>query len=167
MTITLYRNQILYDIANICYIEAKSADDGAAPQPHLISHHLINDVCEDGNIDHISRIIGDMHAHAEELLFPLTRRSIIKAVFDNLPSEPDTYITHLHSQSPLSDTTLILLSRLLHQYVVYRAVAEWLSLSHPTSSAKWQEKAAIIAAEIRSSVTSACVGTLQRRTSPF
>lgn len=164
MTITLYQSQILYDIANICYIESKcvNSDDGAAPLPHLIS-----DVCQDGNIDHISRIVGDMHAHAEELLFPLTRRSAGSSAFDNMPSDPDTYVTRLHSQHPLSETTLILLSRLLHQYIVYRSVAEWLSFSHPSASAKWQEKAALIASEIRSSVTPACAGTRIRRSSPF
>lgn len=172
MTITLYRNQILYDIANICYIEAKCAEYGAATQPHITGSHLINseiinDACQDGNIDHISRIIGDMHAHAEELLFPLSRRNIASDLLDNLLTEPDTYVTHLHSQSPLSHTTLILLSRLLHQYIVYRTVAEWLSISHPSASAKWQEKSAIIASEIRSSVTSACAGAFKRRTSPL
>lgn len=162
--ILLYREELLYDIENICNIEAQCLEskDIDSNQPYIIS-----DVCGGNNINHVLRIIATMYAHAAELLYPLAQKKSARIIIDNLSSSPETYDIVLRQDCSVSNTALVLISNLIHLYIVYRTVAEWLSASNPTASTKWADKAAIIAAEIRTSVTSIDSLPRRRRSAPF
>ena len=41
----------------------------------------------------------------------------------------------------VSRTTMKHLSKLIHEYMVYRVMADWLSITNPPASAHWMEKA--------------------------
>lgn len=162
--ILLYRDELLYDTENICNIEAQCLEskDIDSNQPYIIS-----DVCGGNHINHVLRIIATMYAHAAELLYPLTQKKSVRIIIDNLSSSAESYDIVLRPDCSISDTTLVLISNLIHLYIVYRTVAEWLTPSNPTASTKWADKAALIAAEIRTSVTSIDSLPRRRRSAPF
>ena len=60
------RDQLLYDIKNISYIEGS-----VLPQDtEAHNRHMVQDVGEEGNVDRVSRILDLCHAQAKELLYP-------------------------------------------------------------------------------------------------
>ena len=162
--IILYTEALLYDIEHICFMEALSME---SKDEDSIVPHIIGDVCGDDNIDHVRRIVATVHAHAAELLYPLTKKKAVISIFDNLSSSPDSYDIVLCPDSSISDTALMSITNLLHLYIVYRTVGEWLSASNPTASVKWIDKSALIAAEIHTSVNSIASLPRRRRVSPF
>lgn len=166
MQIILHRSQLLYDIANACYAEAHRQETLAEDPAEA---HLICDVTADGNIDRIDRIIALLHASAVEMLSPLARTTLRHGSVDNRPFTPDAYLIDLREHPSMPDNTLHLLARLIHAYIVAHAVEQWLSVASPSASAKWAEKAAICAADIRHAVADVVRGSapLRRRISPL
>lgn len=53
-----------------------------------------------------------------------------------------------------SQTTLTLVERLIHEYLVCRDVADWLSITNPAKSETWLAKAAEAETEIRTAIQS-------------
>ena len=130
------RDQLLYDIKNYAYIEGSLLTD--AP-PHV--RHTVQDVGEEGNVDRVTRVLNLSVCKCREMLYPYTKREITKAVLDDRLKEVKVYGIALDLPATFSQTSLFLLEKLVHEYLVCTALADWLSITHAEKAKTWQEKA--------------------------
>ena len=136
VTLKFYKDKLLYDINNYAYIEGDKLPDEAQH-----AKHLTQDIGENGNIDRATRLLGLMHAAVIELLYPLTKTEVIEEEIDNRLWDPDVYIIELHVPVKMSRTTMHYLARLIHEWMVYRVLADWLGIVNPEAAANWAAKA--------------------------
>lgn len=144
------RDQLLYDIKNYSYIEGSIMDPETPPH----NRHTVQDVGEEGNIDRVSRVLELNHAKVKEALYPYTKHEIHKEELNNKLRKPDVYGIVLNVPNDFSQTTLILLENLIHEYLVCRVVYDWMSITNPAKQEIWKIKADEALAEIRKSLTS-------------
>lgn len=130
------RQQLLYDIRNYAYIEGD-----VLGEEHQHAQHVLVEIGESGNVDRVTRILSAVHASVVEMLYPWTKSDPVEEEIDDCLYAPDAYIVELHVPLDVSRTTMHLLSRLIHEYMVYEVLADWLSITHPQSSANWASKA--------------------------
>lgn len=137
------RNQLLYDIKNYAYVEA---DVMGEDKQH--AQHVLAEIGEEGNVDRVSRILTVVHAAVVEMLYPYTKAEVIEEEMDDCLLAPKEYVIELHIPQGMSRTTVHLLSRLIHEYMVYRVLADWLSITNPTAATNWAAKATAVEEEI-------------------
>lgn len=154
------RSQLLYDIKNYAYVEA---DVMGEEKQH--AQHVLAEIGEEGNVDRVSRILAVVHAAIIEMLYPYTKAEPIEEEIDNCLYAPDAYEIELNVPTAMSRTTLHLLSRLIHEYMVYRVLADWLSITNPEAAANWLEKAEATEKEISKAKNQR--GVFTRKTHPW
>ena len=137
------RKELLYDIKNYAFVEA---DVMGEEKQH--AQHVLAEIGEDGNVDRVSRILAVVHSAVIEMLFPYTKAEPIAEEIDNCLHAPDEYVVELNVPNTMSRTTLRHLSRLIHEYMVYCVLADWLSITNPQAAANWTAKAEAIKEEI-------------------
>lgn len=159
--LTFSRDQLLYDIKNYAYVE------GSIMEPtQYHNNHTVQDVGEEGNVDRVTRVIDLAMAHCRELLYPYTKHELHRTVLDNELREPGMYGIVLSIPSDYSQTTLNLLERLVHEYIVCKAVADWLSITNPAKAEVWHEKADAAESEVRTNLHTR-MSKVRRRMHPF
>ena len=157
------RSELLYDIKNLAYVES---DIMGEENQH--AHHITAEIGEEGNVDRVSRMLTVAHTAVTELLFPLTKQEPIEEEIDNILSIPDEYVVELDVPHDMSRTTVHLLAKLIHEYMVYKALADWLSITDAQAAANWESKAD--AAEVEISILknkSRHNGAFVRKSSPL
>ena len=128
------REQLLYDIKNVAYIEAHKIND--SEQQH--SQHSIVDICEEGNIHRVDRVLFNEYCNIVEMLNPMTKQKIEEGeIFGNEIMEPEQYKIELTVPETMSRTTLKLLSVSIHDYLVACVIYDWLAIYNPAASANW------------------------------
>lgn len=137
------RSQLLYDIKNYAFVEA---DVMGEEKQH--AQHVLAEIGEEGNVDRVSRILAVVHTAVIEMLFPYTKAEPIEEEIDNCLYAPDEYVVELTVPSTMSRTTMHHLSKLIHEFMVYCVLADWLSITNPQSAANWTAKAEAIKEEI-------------------
>lgn len=137
------RKELLYDIKNYAFVEA---DVMGEEKQH--AQHMLAEIGEEGNVDRVSRILAVVHTAVIEMLFPYTKAEPIEEEIDNCLHAPDEYVVELNVPNTMSRTTLHHLSRLIHEYMVYCVLADWLSITNPQAAANWTAKAEAIKEEI-------------------
>lgn len=130
------RKELLYDTGNYAYVEADVMGDD---KQH--AQHQLADIVEKGNVDRVSRILAVVHSEVIEMLYPYTKEEPVEEEIDDKLETPEEYVVELTVPVTVSRTTLKLLSKLVHEYMVYRVMADWLSITNPPASAHWMEKA--------------------------
>lgn len=156
------REQLLYDIANNCYIDGHIMPGDT--ETHV--RHTVQDVCEEGNADRIMRVISLAVAHCRELMYPYTKHNIHDKALDDKLKKPGVYGILLRVPESFSQTTLSLFEELIHEYIVCTAVADWLSITDPDKADAWKKKANDAEREI-STNQMARMGKTRRRMQPF
>lgn len=136
-------DKLLYDIKNYAYVES---DVMGEERPH--AQHMTAEVGEAGNVDRVYRILDVVHAAAVVMLYPYTKQQPLEEEISNDLRTPSAYEIEMYVPKTMSRSTLHLLSRLIHEYMVYSALADWLSITNPQAAANWAEKAASTSAEI-------------------
>lgn len=101
----------------------------------------VQDVGDDGNVDRVTRVLDLVHADIIERLYPFTNREIDNPVINDRLKEKPVYGVVLNVPESFSQTTLNLLGKLIHELLVYSAVADWLSITNPTKADLWRSKA--------------------------
>ena len=137
------RDQLLYDIKNYAYVEG---DVMGEEKQH--AQHVLVEIGEEGNEDRVSRILAVVHAACIELLYPYTKQEPIEEEIDDRLFAPDEYVIELNVPTTMSRTTLHHLSKLIHEFMVYCVLADWLSITNPGAAANWSAKADAIKEEI-------------------
>lgn len=141
------RSQLLYDIKNIAYVEA---DVMPAKEEH--ERHQVFDIAEDGNVDRVTRVMDLAVGKCKEIIFPLTKTVVdeVESRDDNL-KETQVYYIYLSLPQSFSKTTLDYLSKLIHEFIVYTVLVDWLSITDITNESayqKWANKLSDVITEI-------------------
>lgn len=149
VTLTFKREQLLYDIKNYAYIESY-----IMPAESEEAKHTVADVGEEGNVDRVTRVLDLGVSICRELLYPWAKKDIVNTGLDDTLKERQQYIIKMTVPTTFSQTTLTLLERLIHEYLVCRGVADWLSITNPQKAEIWLAKAAEAESEIRVAIHS-------------
>ena len=155
------RDQLLYDIKNYAYIEGGIMD---TESNH--NRHMVQDVGEDGNVDRVTRVLNLTVCKCRELLYPYTKTDLDSTELNDNLREPPVYGIVLSVPSGFSQTTLCLLENLIHEYLVCKAVADWLSITNTAKAQVWEAKAEDAESEIRINLHNRLART-RRRMRPF
>lgn len=124
------------------------------------------DIGEDGNIDRVTRVLNLVFAHCVEMCYPYSKVPVsekdgtYEMTTDDALKEKEEYIMQLSLPDMASQTSVTLLVNLIHEYLVCKVLADWMTLTDNDGSgarkaAHWEQKAE----DARSSV----VGTLNAR----
>lgn len=160
--ITLYRKSLLYDISNIAYIVADSA-----PNLDEKIRSVITDICEEGNVDRVTRTMNRAYNDLLNRLYAYTKERVLEeSKIDDLFSEPLEYKIQMMVPEDFSKTTVSALSEYLHEYIVDVVLEEWLSITKKDEVGIWQEKADIVLGRAKSMINNR-VGAIKRKLSVF
>lgn len=162
VTLVFNRKQLLYDIKNYAYIEG---DVWGEEKQH--GQHTLVEICEEGNIDRVNRLLEKIHSEITEALYPYTKEGVSggEEIGDGLQA-PRDYKIKMRVPGEMSRTTLRYLNNLIHEYMVGRVVGDWLSITHPEAARNWTEKAQE-ALESINEVKHMRRGMIRRQSYPF
>ena len=162
-TLTFKRTELLYDAENYSFVEGDimKADDEHA-------RHQVFDIAAKGNIDRVTRVLNLAHAECVEMLFPYSKEEIPEGqeAMTDVMTAPEEYHIVLNLPDGFSLTTLKLLTHLVHEYLVCRVLADWMSITNPGSQANWEEKFRELKTKIQTSLVSR-TGKIRRKFKPF
>lgn len=111
--------------------------------------HTVQDVGQEGNRDRAQRMLDLYVSKAREMLYIYTKHRIRRPWLDNRLREPGVYGIVLDLPADFSQTTLNLLERLVHEYIVCGVVADWMSITNPEKAEIWRLKMDDAKAEIQ------------------
>lgn len=139
------RSELLYDIKNLAFVEGDVVPEGTEP-----NRHLTMDIGEAGNIDRVTRILDLIFAEVVESLYAYTNIEVEDGISkDDTFKETDVYTMYMNVDDTFSDTSAEYLEKLIHELLVARVLREWLSITYPTASEKWNLKSADILDKVR------------------
>ena len=162
-TLTFKRAELIYDASNYSFVEAD-----IMPEGDECRRHQVFDIGQACNVDRVTRVLNTAHAECVEMLYPYTKEEIPdeQEALDDVLKEPETYEIKLTLPETFSLTTLRLLEELIHEYLVCRVLADWMSITNPESEANWQRKFTTIREKIRTALVSR-TKMIRRKLSPF
>jgi hypothetical protein len=162
VTMEFLRTELIYDIKNYAYIEGH-----VWGEENQHAQHTLVEIGEEGNVDRVNRILAAVYAAAVEMLYPFTKEVPEDSeVISNRLWAPDKYLITLSVPITMSKTTLHLLSRLIHEFMVARVIHDWLSITHPEAAKNWLDKALEAVEEINS-IKNSRTGVLTRPAYPL
>ena len=162
VSLTFVRSELLYDISNIAWVEGDvmQVDDEHA-------RHQLIDVCEDGNVDRVTRVLNLGIARCAELLYPYSKLPVEPDTYmvDAL-EEPEAYTIDLLVPDDFSQTTVNYLEHLIHELLVCMVIVDWLGMTKKESKTNWQEKIEGLERAIKATL-SARVGRVRKTLAPW
>lgn len=160
--LTFKRSELLYEVKNCSFIEGTVME---TQSEH--NRHTVQDVGEEGNVDRITRMLDLAVAKCKEMMYPFTKTQVEElAAFDNKLREREVYGIVLSLPSGFSRTSLAYLEKLIHEFVVDRAMSEWMKLTNPSKVRLWEERQERSEVEIKAALMSRRTH-LRRKQSPF
>ena len=161
------REALIYDIANMAYVIADTGDDGRH------SLHRVRDICESGNIDRVSRMLGLAYSQLLSVLLPV----LTSPKFDphrDLSVGVHDYEFRLnlkgHHKYALTKERQLKIKEFSHEYMVCMVLADWLGVTMPEAADVWKYRAAGVLealASLVSEIVQESCGSFRRRISPF
>ena len=162
VTITFKRDELLYDIRNYSWVEG---DIMPAKDEH--DRHQVMDVGEDGNVDRVARVLDLSFAQCVELCYPYSKVTVgDETETDDTLNAPATYVLRLRVPDDFAQSTVTLLEKLIHELLVYKVMADWMSITKPDAKANWQEKIQEMETQIVSHLNFR-IGRVRRTQAPF
>lgn len=155
--------ELLYDVENYSFVEGDIMDTN-----DVHARHQVIDIGQSGNIDRVKRVLNVAHAECVEMLYPYTKEKVLEEgkVLDNSLTASQSYIIALNLPNGFSMTTVQLLKHLIHEYLVCRVLADWMSITNPNSEANWERKFESLRSKIKTSLVSR-TGKVRRKCKPF
>lgn len=140
VTLVFHVPELLYDIRQWAFIEGDLMNDRGKDTP-LHAKHETQDAGESGNVELMARSLRRSFAECAQLLFPLTREAVEDGDerSDRL-RERQRYVMRLSVPPCFSRQQTDVLERLIHDYMVFRALWQLTSLTDPQNAAQWKEK---------------------------
>lgn len=157
------RDQLLYDIKNAAFIEGRVMEGDADMGRRRA---IVQDVGEAGNVDRVTRMLDLAMARCREMLYPYTKHAVVRGELDNRLREREVFGVVMSVPEDFSQTSLVLLKELIHEYLVCKALGDWLGMTYPEKAQMWEAKAESAAQEIRTNLN-ARIGRVRRRMHPF
>ena len=163
VTLVFDRAELVYDAENYSFVEG---DIMKTDDEHV--RHQVFDIGQSGNIDRVTRVLNLAHTECVEMLFPYTKQELPDeaVALDNELAAPEAYGIEMRLPIGFSMTTVQLLKNLIHEYMVCRVVADWMSITNPSSRANWEEKFMTMKKKIQTCVMSRN-GKVKRKLKPF
>jgi hypothetical protein len=165
VTLTFLREQLLYDIKNIAYVEGD-----VLPDESQHSKHQVQDIGDEGNIDRVTRMLDLALARCREHLYPYTKEPVEGGeLLDDVLFDTSAYFINMLVPDDFSTTTVKYLEQLIHNLLVYYVLADWMSIANVAnadSAANWAAKAEDAEEEIKG-VLNSRVGRVRKFQSPF
>lgn len=152
----LKKKALLYDIANIAYVIADQGMDSCH------SLHRVRDICQEGNIDRVARILGLAYSQILAVLFPLLQVPDINVNRD-LSSHPHDY-EFIFNDSPemrfsLTAEKKLKIKETAHEYMVCMVLADWLGITLPEAADVWKFKAQNALEQMQETVASISISS--------
>ncbi len=161
-TLTFRRYELLYDIGNYCWVEG---DIMEVEDEH--DRHPVIDVLDEGNVDRVTRVLDLTFRQCVELCYPYSKTAVIdNTSLDDVLGETDIYTMTLSLPEDFSQTSVELLENYIHELMVYRVLADWLSITKPDAADNWKAKIE----EMKNGIVRTLTfrrKTLTRKMSPF
>lgn len=164
----LKHKSLLYDISNMAYVIA----DCCPSDKHSL--HQVRDVCQEGNIDRVSRILGLAYSHVLAVLSPVLHPDCRLDPDKDYSAEPHDYKFIFSGNSELryalSAEIKLCIKETVHEYMVCLVLADWLGITLPEAADVWKfrvEKAMESLKGIVAEVNHASLGGFTRKISPF
>lgn len=152
------RTELLYDIANYAYVEGQPMESGA---------EYVQDIAADGNRDRVGRVLNMAYGECVERLYPFASRPALDGTaMDDMATEPTEYRISLRLPPHFAEETLRLLRNCIHEYMVCRAVADWMSITKPDAEQRWRAKAEEASDGMHAALTER-TGRIRRTQTPF
>ena len=151
VTLTFKRSELLYDVENYSFVEG---DIMETENEH--ARHQVFDIGQSGNVNRVTRVLN------------LTQEEISdeQEALDDILVAPEEYHIVLTLPEDFSLSTVKLLKHLIHEYLICKVLADWMSITNPSSKANWEEKIMSIRAKIQTSLMSR-KGKIKRKLKPF
>lgn len=140
-------DELKFDIANPAYVMGDVArvndnyghDILGDNREHLM--HQWKDVCEEGNIERVKRVISLCVGEVENLLFRWTRYGG-GAHFstDNQTRNVAEYVVEMKVPVSFAESTCVYLRDLIHEYIVSSVLEDWASITYPEAQPTWERK---------------------------
>lgn len=163
VTLIFKRAELLYDVSNYSFVEAD-----ILPQDEEHTKHQIFDITQDGNVDRVTRVLNLAHSECVELLYPYVKEEIpdTEQVLDDILREPEEYKIVLSLPSKFSMTTVRMLEHLIHEFLVCRVLADWMSITLPGKTVYWLSKVEELKSKMQTCLMSR-VGVIKRKLKPW
>ena len=175
--LTIGRREVLDDVKQLAFVEG---DIMEVSSEH--ARHQVFDIGEDGNVDRVSRVMDTSFARCVEACYPYSKEPV--GGFPNhgwccvgdVPKEPLAYNDMFRDPrffnmkllvpAGMSKTSLELLVRYVHDFMVAAVMADWLGITKPDAASKWSTKADQLEDSIKSVLSNRC-GRVRRKLCPF
>lgn len=158
-------SEILDDVKQYAWVsgDLMSPEDGAGH-----ARHQTQDITEKGNLDRVTRMLNLSMARCREALYPFTKRAVdsVEPERNDILVLPQEYLIGLEVPDTFSKTTADLLEQYIHEYCVASILADWFSITNPSSVQSWQLRAENAMHSINTSL-SIRTGRIRRGKSPF
>lgn len=163
VTLTFKRDELLYDAENYSFVEG----DIMSPENEHAQHQVF-DIGQCGNVDRVTRVLNLAHSECVEMLYPYTKEEVSdkQKPLEDILVAPEEYVIELLLPDGFSITTVRLLEHLIHEYLVYRVLADWMSITNPGSQRNWEEKLGDVRTRVQTALMSRR-GTMRRKLQPF
>lgn len=157
--VTFGRKGLKYDLENCGWVESQTMDENSEN-----SRHLTADIGEEGNVDRVNRVLDMAVARCEEIAYPWVQKDLGELTeLTDAVSETEDYEMELTVPTDVSASTVKLLTGQMHEYIVCRALGDWMSIVNPARAETWEAKASAAAEEIRRIVMTRTVHTIRGR----
>ena len=128
VTLTFYRKELLYDIKNIAWV----ASDVIGNEERLHYKHQLSDIGEEGNIDQVTRIMSLAIGECKVVLSRYIDDTISdNDVLDNSLTEVSQFNFIMSVPATMKKPVLEHIRNLIHQYVVYSVLVNWMGVIGP------------------------------------
>lgn len=162
VTLTFLRDELLYDIRNYAYVEGDVMPEGGEH-----NRHQTIDIGESGNVDRVTRLLDLVHQECVNMLYPFTKANVDdEETRSDVLEETPTYVISMSVPSDFSKTTADYLEKLIHEFMVYRVLADWLSITNPNAGERWRLRAEDALSKLKE-VRNMAYGKARLRTRPF
>lgn len=160
--LTFKRSELVYDCENYSFVEGDLMKED---EEH--AKHQVFDIAQDGNVDRVTRMFNLCFADCVELCYPYSKESVEDgAEMDDTLVYHETYVLTLRLPESFSQTTVKLLLKLIHELMVDYVMADWMSITKPSSKTNWEEKIEKLKERITSCM-SMRMGRVRRPMTPF
>ncbi|MCH5227313.1 MAG: hypothetical protein J1F16_05795 [Muribaculaceae bacterium] len=162
----LSQKALLYDIANMAFVIA----DSAIPSHSL---HQVRDICEEGNISRVARILSLAYSDILHSLAPVLESKVIDIDVE-CPENNCSFEISL-SENPdlkflLTPEVKLKIKETAHEYMVCMALYDWLGVTLPPAADVWKYRAETALESLKGIAASVCGNSLQafrRKLNPF
>lgn len=160
-----FQDELIYDVSNYSFVEGDIMSDG---EDNIHAQLQTFDIAQYGNYDRVTRILNLAHAECVEMLYPYTKKLVPESPknLNNMLNDPYQYVIEMNLPDGFSMTTVELIKHLIHDYMVDRVMADWMSITNPKSQANWEDKLQRTKTKVQTALMSRR-GHTRRRLHPF